>query len=706
MKTGRAWRLLALLLPAMLACADGERQLDDNETTTPPFIESGDLAEIEQRGQLRVLMPLRDAARLPRGGYSLDFERKTIERYAAEMKLTPIFVFVESRDQLLPSLLEGKGDLVAANLTATFERRRVVSFTVPVAMVREQLVTRDDDNAITGVEDLRGRRIALRKSSSFWQTVDQLREKLPSIGVELVPEHVDTEELIQRVALGEYELTVADSNLVEACLDYMEDIRPALDLTGDRPVAWAVRPDSPRLLESLNRFLEAEQLERRDHAPHTGDLDEIAQRKVLRMLTRNTSATYFLWRGELMGFEYELVREFADQQGLRLEVLVPPHGRDLLPWLREGRGDLVAAAFTPTRARIGDGFAFTDPYNTVAQVVVARADEEGLDSIDDLAGRTLVVRKSSSYWETLQGLLDGGAEFSLQAAPEDYETEEIIARVANGEFDLTLSDSHILDIELTWREDVKSAFPLSDGVPLAWAVRDGNPQLLEALNGFVEREHRGLFYNVIYDRYFGDPGKIRSRISEREAMGGQLSPYDELVRRYAGQYGFDWRLIVSMMYQESRFDPRAQSFAGALGLMQLLPRTAEEFGFDELHVPENGIRAGVHYLDWVRDRFEDELPVKDRMWFTLAAYNAGPGHVRDARRLAIREGLNPNQWFRNVEQAMLLLARPQYASKARHGYCRCREPVQYVREVRRRYNAYVEAPGSTVASVNRVSGGS
>ena len=148
------------------------------------------------------------------------------------------------------------------------------------------------------------------------------------------------------------------------------------------------------------------------------------------------------------------------------------------------------------------------------------------------------------------------------------------------------------------------------------------------------------------------------------------------------------------MYQESRFEPEAKSWAGARGLMQVLPRTAKEFGFDDLKDPETGIHAGVKYLDWVRERFEVELPVKDRMWFALAAYNAGAGHVRDARRLARQQGWDPNRWFDNVEQAMLLLSRREYANAAQHGYCRCNEPVQYVREIQTRYNAYVETVGS------------
>jgi membrane-bound lytic murein transglycosylase F len=584
--------------------------------------------------------------------------------------------------------------LIAANLTVTERRRRRVSFTVPVTVVREQLIARAGEEPISGPSDLEGRRVFLRRSSSFWTTIEELRERHPGIEVEEVPGDVDTEELIHRVATGEYDLTVADSNLIQACLDYRDDVTPELDLTRNRSIAWAVRPSSPELLRSLNRFLTEAQLTDRGDELLTDDFDRIKGRKVLRLLTRNMSATYFLWRGQLMGFEYELAREFARQHDLRLEVIVPPTREDLLAWLREGRGDLVSASLTPTEERMRDGSLFTEPYAYVDQVIVTRVADAELRGPADLAGRTVWVRRSSAYWETLEALRQSGVDVRIEAVPEEEETEEIIGRVSIGEYDLTLADSHILAIELTWRDDVRAAFALSEGIPLAWAVRESNPDLKNAADAFLDREYRGLLYNVIREKYFEDPRRIRRHLAARIDIKRGLSPYDEIVKRYADEYDFDWRLIVSQMYQESRFDPQARSFAGARGLMQVLPRTARELGFDNVEDPETGIHAGVKYLDWVRDRFETELSVRDRMWFTLAAYNAGPGHVRDARRLAASQGLDPNRWFGNVEQAMLLLSRTDHARNARHGYCRCSEPVRYVREIRERYNAYVGMFGS------------
>jgi len=676
---------VALLLTWSAGCGSPP---EPNSSTTPPFIESGDLDAIRERGTLRVLVPTLDRnSFLPRRGSPLDSERELIREFARQEGLEPYWVSVDSRSDLIPHLLEGKGDLVAANLTATSERREQVTFTVPVKLVREQVVTRRSDRTIRGIADLEGRRVAVRPSSSFWYTLSRLRERYPGIEIESVQENLDTDEILHRVATRRLDVTVADSNLIEGVLNYRDDLRVACDLTEDLAVGWAVRPSSKRLLRDLNRFLSESQLARRRDEPHTGDLATLREKKVLRLLTRNSSATYFLWRGRLMGFEYELAREFARSLGLRMDVIVPQRGEDLLTMLAEGEGDLVAAALTPTDERIRLGVEFSLPYHHVSQVVVAPVGESDLHDAEDLAYRTVYVRHTSAYWNTLNQLRTNGVPLILQAAPEHLETEELIGLVAGGIYPLTVADSHILDIELTWRDEVAAAFPLGDPVPLAWAVRSSNPELLAAANAFVKREYRGLTYNILHRKYFEDPKKIRRHVAYRTGTS-DLSPYDELIKRYADLHDFDWRLIVAQTFEESGFDPSATSFAGAVGLLQVLPRTAEEMGHTDLEDPETNLRAGLSYLAWVRERFEEDLPVRDRMWFTLAGYNVGAGHVRDARRLAAQQGWNPDRWFDNVERAMLLLSRPEYARHARHGYCRGSEPVQYVRKIRSRYEAY------------------
>ncbi|MEJ2179642.1 MAG: transglycosylase SLT domain-containing protein, partial [Gammaproteobacteria bacterium] len=280
----------------------------------------------------------------------------------------------------------------------------------------------------------------------------------------------------------------------------------------------------------------------------------------------------------------------------------------------------------------------------------------------------------------------------IKTVPENEETEEIIAKVADGEYDLTLSDSNILDIELTWRDDVKSILNMGDEKNYGWVVREDTPKLLEALNKYLRKEYRGEFYTITKRKYFEKPKAIKQRLEQRVDRGenNELSPYDGFAKEYADIYHFDWRMIVAQMYQESRFNPNARSWAGARGLMQVMPRTAKQLGIKNIKDPKQSVEAGVKYLDWLRDRFDSELPVKDRMWFTLAAYNAGAGHVHDARTLARQMGWQSNRWFGNVERAMLLLSKRKYSKKAKHGYVRGSEPVKYVREIRDRYQAYVK----------------
>ncbi len=679
-------------LATMLGCDFGQAPPEaDLRPAGPPYVERGDLPQLKSRDRLRVLMPRRDQfAHLPRQGFPFALERELIVSFAQSVGLTPVLVTVDAHDELVPALLEGKGDVIAANFTVTPERKKQIAFSVPVAMVREQLVTRADDHRLRRPADLAGRRIAVRRSSSFWGTAKALQAKHASLKLHAAPEHLDTEQILDRVAGGEFDVTVADNNLMDAVLAYRSDLRPAFDLTPERPAAFGVRPDADALLEALNRFLNEAKLIRRRPPVYREDLPGLRKRGVLRVLTRNNPATYFLWRGELLGFEYELIRKFAGKQGLRVEMVVPPGRDDLIPWLTEGRGDVVAASLTITAEREEQGIRFSRPYHSVSEILVARADENetALAKPADLAGRTVAVRQSSSYWTTLERLKQSGIALTIETVPEELETEEIITKVAAGDYDLTVADSHILDIELTWRDDIRAAFPLGDPVSHGWAVREGETQLLAAITSFLKKEYRGLFYNITYKKYFKNARKIRRHVEFRASRTGELSPYDDLVRRYADRYGFDWRLVVAQMYQESRFDPDARSWAGAVGLMQVLPRTAKAMGFEDVSEPEKGIHAGVKYLDWVRKRFGTELPVEDRTWFTLASYNVGYGHVLDARRLARRLRLNPDRWFNNVEKAMLLLARRQYARQARHGYCRGSEPVKYVREIKNRYEAY------------------
>jgi membrane-bound lytic murein transglycosylase F len=629
------------------------------------------------------------------------YEVSLARRFADENLLVPVFIPVERSSDLIPALLERKGHIIAANLSVTDTRKARIAFTAPIETVREQLIVRTGDD-IQSPADLAGREIVVREGSAFFNVVQEQRKRYPDIGVKLLPEQTDPKELLQGVLEGRYDMAAMDVTRFEQVAADWSHLKVVPGIFEDNAVAWGVRPDATELLKSLNRFIRREQLARRPRSVYKADFPEIKQRKVLRVLTRNNATTFFLYRGRLMGFEYELLRKFAEQQGLQLEMIVPYSRALLIPMLLWGGGDVVSASVAISDQQRRRGVEFTRPYNTVSQVVVTRKDDPGLIHVNQLKGRTIWVRKSSAYWSTLERLREkSGIKFFLSAVPEELENEDIINRVANGEYDLTVSDSHIVDVALVWRDDVRAAFKVKDRVEHGWVVRKQDRALLEAFNAFIEKEYRKLYYNVTYNKYFKNPLRIKTLIKHRAdgPNGGKLSPYDDIVRKYAEKYGFDWPLIVAVMYRESRFTVKATSRDGAQGLMQMLPLTAKQFGAEDPTDPEKGIIASIKMLYWIYGRFEpDELPVKERTWFTLAAYNAGIGHVFDARELAEEKGWDPNRWSDNVEKAMLLLSERKYNQKATYGYVRGIEPVSYVRDVRRLYAAYVQLLRESIAS--------
>ena len=356
----------------------------------------------------------------------------------------------------------------------------------------------------------------------------------------------------------------------------------------------------------------------------------------------------------------------------------------LLEGLVNGRGDMIAAGLVPTDGRVEMGLRFTRPYLRVREVFVTAG--EPIADLSGLAGRRITVNLHTSYAATLRNLRPE-AGFSVELV--DRSTSAILADLAGGRLDATLVDSHRAELETTFDPRLSLGFALEPEKGLAWAVRDENGELLRRLDGFVRERYRGYEFNVLRNKYFVNERRM-ARQREHRDTGDTLSPYDHIVRPAAESAGFDWRLIVAQMYQESGFDPNRVSFAGAEGLLQVLPRTARDLGVDaaRLKDPETGIAAGVAYLGWTRQRFPD-LPVGEQILFALGAYNAGHGHIRDGRRLARELGLDGSLWSDNVERAMLKLAEPEYAKQSVYGYVRGTEVVRYVREIQERYRLYV-----------------
>jgi membrane-bound lytic murein transglycosylase F len=700
----KIWAAACLLFLIALAGIGAMRSAPDShhapQSIPSPVVQSdtmvslpvADLSEIRFRRKFRILIPANAQARNGAKSENDAAQRhiELIEQFAEEQFLLPVRVVVPRWHDLPAALNAGHGDLIAAHMQIRELRERDTPFTVPVVTIREVLVSRRADKIRTAA-DLRGREIALRARSSFWPKLHELRQIEPNIKVRIIDDSSDAKTVLAKIANMRFDMAVIDYGARELGVAPWQGLHATPQFSNTAYFAFGVHPKNTELKRALNDFLMREQLVHRDTPPNTDDLGEISKRGVLRVLTRNNDSSYFIWRGRPLGFEYELIRRFAERQKLSLEMILSPSHDELLPALLKGTGDIAATNFLPSAQPNSQGITFTRPYRAVKKYVITHPDDDSLRSPAGLWGRTLTLRHSSPAWTHVRQLVEQGMSIKIDTLPESVRGEEIVAGVASGLYDSTITDDYAINTALNSPDAVRSAFALTQPLAMSWAVRANNPQLLKALNTFLDKEYKQLFYNIIHKRYFENTRLQRARSSAR-IRGAldvrQLSPYDDIVREQAKKYGFDWPLIVAVMFRESRFDPNAASWAGAKGLMQMLPATAKRFGVSDLSDPTTSITAGVRMMSWLFNQLDDELSIQARTWFTLAAYNAGLGHLYDARRLARELNLDPNLWFENVEKAMRLLRRPEYYRKSRHGYVRGFEPVRYVRDIRELYTAY------------------
>ena len=656
---------------------------------------TGDLPELQTRGALRVIVRPDPITYMPRQAEQVTLNYDIARGLAEALKLKLEIVKAKSYSQMMEKLLAGEGDIVAASLTITPDREARAAFSVPYLYVDEYLVTASGDSLPEKIADLAGMAISVRRSSSYYQTLVKIQEQVPSLNIHTVPETLSIENLLEGVASGKYAATISDAHLWHALSGYYDTLVTPMVLAEERPLALMMRPGDAKLKARVDEYLLAHQFTRHRQQTFTDDLSGLKERRRLRMITRNNPMTYFIFRGLQVGFEYELMKKFASQHDLRLEIVIPDSHAELLSYLNEGKGDVVASAMTITEER-QEQTAFTRPYNEVSELVVVRADEDSINSLQDLVGRPIHVRASSSFYTTLMALRDSIEGIEIALVPDDVETEEILVGVEEGVYDITMCDSNLLDVERAYGRQLKAAFSVKPA-ELGWAVRKDNTDLLSALDEYIRQEKGGLFFNMMKKRYFENTRTIaKAKDSMRVDLSGQLSPYDDLTKKYASQYGLDWRLITAQMYQESKFDPKAVSWVGAQGLMQVMPSTGEQLGFIDLHEPAVGIHAGVKYMYQLINRFDHKLPMEERLRFALASYNVGYGHVLDARRLAREMRWDANRWFGNVEKAMRLLSQPEYYERARYGFCRGGQPVHYVENIQRFYDAYVEVLNTAV----------
>lgn len=441
-------------------------------------------------------------------------------------------------------------------------------------------------------------------------------------------------------------------------------------------------------------------------SPQVGlDLEEIIARGYLNALVDNNSISYFIYKGEPMGYEYELLNLFAKHLKVDLKIQVTSGIDRAIDQLNKGEGDIIAFPLTITKERT-KYVDFSRPHFHTYQVLVQRKPDNWrrmtLDAINDtlirnpvdLIGKSVHVLPGSSF-ETRLGHLSEeiGGDIIIVPDTSSLESESLIRKVAMGEIPYTVADHMIARVNAYYYPDIDVNTPISVSQQVAWATRKNSPKLLEAINEWLGSIKKEATFMVIYNRYFRSPRTSVARMtSEYSSMGGNmLSPYDSLIRKGAGTLGWDWRLLASLIYQESRFLPKNESWAGARGLMQLMPRTAHEFGAFDLEDPRQSIHAGVGFLNFLQNYWMDKIPdPNERLKFILASYNVGLSHVVDARRLAEKYGKDPAIWYDNVEYYLSQKSEPEFYRDpiVTAGYCKCEEPIHYVRNILARYEEY------------------
>lgn len=441
--------------------------------------------------------------------------------------------------------------------------------------------------------------------------------------------------------------------------------------------------------------------------PEPVDLDfpAIKKRGTIRVILENTSTGYFLYKGRPMGLQYELARRFSEEMGLSLEVVVENDLEKGLMLLQEGQGDIIAHSLSITKER-RELVEFSDAYYEIRQMLVQRkpdnwqlmpiheVENELIRSPTELIGKEVYVKKGSSYVRRLRNLSEEvGGDIIIIEEFGDVLTEELIHMVSRNEIDFTVADEDIANISATYFQNIDVETPLSLPTQVAWAIRKNSPELLNALNDWILLMKRRPDFNVLYRRYFKDPKGFRIRLqSDFSSMGGQkISPYDEIIKSHAEKIAWDWRLLAAIIHQESNFNPRAESWMGAKGLMQLIPQTAESFGAMDIFRPEDNITAGTNYLGWLDDYWEKYVQDStERRKFVIASFNAGPGHVMDAVRLTEKYGGDPQKWEDNVAYYLLQKSKPRFFKDpvVTSGYCRGSEPVEYIRDVFLQFDIY------------------
>lgn len=413
----------------------------------------------------------------------------------------------------------------------------------------------------------------------------------------------------------------------------------------------------------------------------------------LRVATLYSPEAYFIYRGQEMGYDYELVTALAADKEIALKMEIAPSLSRAIEMLDSGFVDLIAYE-VPITAEYKDRVVPCGPENITTQVLVQpkKGETELITDVTDLVGKDVYVESESKYEARIRNLnQEVGGGINIHTVDRDtLITEDLIAMVSEGKIPLTVVDSDIARINKTYYNDLDITLPLSFEQRSSWAVAPDKAWLGDSINAWLNSDKPREEQAQLLKRYF-ELSKNDPNAKLYALNGAGVSPFDHLFKRYAEEYDWDWKLLASQAYVESKFDSTAVSWAGARGMMQIMPRTAKGYGATAQSVMKNdvAIETALKFLNDLDKQLTPLVPdEKERKKFVIASYNSGLGHVKDAINLAKKYGLNPQKWDNNVAKAILWKSNPKFYKDpvVRFGYSRGRETYDYVNRVYSFYN--------------------
>ncbi|MDN3204830.1 transporter substrate-binding domain-containing protein [Algoriphagus sediminis] len=419
------------------------------------------------------------------------------------------------------------------------------------------------------------------------------------------------------------------------------------------------------------------------------DLQGIQKRGFIRAAVDNNTTGFYIYRGRRMGYEYELLRDYAERIGVGLDLVLTSDIQEAFDKLESGEVDIIAMNLekTPEREK---NTSFTSPIDEMNTVLVGRAKSGRIENWEELENDTIYVRSNSAYKNQLQAIRDTlNLAFTILEDPRHEEA--LIDAVVSEEIDWTMADQNVAKANTTYYDGLDISWVVNEAGEVGWVTRDNSKELLNSLNEWIEDKQK-RFIPDLYAKYFlnSKNGYFRSNSPFSSIAGDRISQYDEIIKSGAEYLGWDWRLLSSVVYKESRFDTSATSYAGARGLLQLMPVTLERFGVDNPNDPEQSLFGGVRYLAYLDKFWLTRVPdSNERIKFILASYNVGHGHVEDAWRLTLKYGENTQSWDA-VSQYLARKNDPVFYEDplVKSGYAKGHLAVAYVKDVMSIFEAY------------------